>query len=50
MGASQAIPLVLNIAANIIAFLSILNAINGFLNWFGGLVDCPMFSFEVSPL
>ncbi|XP_076825301.1 sodium/nucleoside cotransporter 1-like [Clavelina lepadiformis] len=47
VGASQAIPLVLNIGGNLIAFLSLLAAVNGFLNWFGGLVDYPQLSFEV---
>ena len=49
VGASQAIPLVLNIGGNLIAFLSLLAAINGFLGWFGGLVDYPKLSFEVCP-
>ena len=47
-GVSQAIPLVLNIAANLIAFLGLLAAVNGFLSWFGGLLDFPELSFEVS--
>ncbi|XP_076825166.1 sodium/nucleoside cotransporter 1-like [Clavelina lepadiformis] len=47
VGASQAIPLILNIGGNLIAFLSLLAAVNGFLNWFGGLVDYPQLSFEV---
>ncbi|XP_076824620.1 solute carrier family 28 member 3-like isoform X1 [Clavelina lepadiformis] len=47
VGASQAIPLVLNIGACLIAFLSLLAAINGFLGWFGGLLDYPQLSFEV---
>ena len=47
VGASQAIPLVLNIGGNLIAFLSLLAAINGFLGWFGGLLDYPQLSFEV---
>ncbi|CAK8682691.1 unnamed protein product [Clavelina lepadiformis] len=45
-GAAQAIPLVLNIAGNLIATLSILAVTNGFLKWFGGLLDYPHFSFE----
>nr|CAB3266200.1 sodium/nucleoside cotransporter 1-like [Phallusia mammillata] len=47
VGASQAIPLVLNIGGNLIAFLSLLAAINGFLGWFGGLLDFPQLSFEL---
>ena len=47
VGTSQAIPLVLNIGANLIAFLSLLAAVNGFLGWFGGLLDFPQLSFEV---
>ena len=50
VGASQAIPLVLNIGGNLIAFLSLLAAINGFLGWFGGLLDYPQLSFEVYKL
>ena len=48
VGASQAIPLVLNIAANLIAFFSLLAALNGLLSWFGNLMDFPELSFEVS--
>ena len=48
VGTSQAIPLVLNIGASLIAFLSLLAAINGFLSWFGGLLDFPQFSFQVT--
>uniref|UniRef100_F6TJL2 Sodium/nucleoside cotransporter n=1 Tax=Ciona intestinalis TaxID=7719 RepID=F6TJL2_CIOIN len=47
VGASQAIPLVLNIGGNLIAFLALLSAVNGFLSWFGGLMDCPQLSFEM---
>ncbi|XP_078492520.1 sodium/nucleoside cotransporter 1-like isoform X2 [Ciona intestinalis] len=47
VGASQAIPLVLNIGGNLIAFLALLSAVNGFLSWFGGLMDCPQLSFEL---
>lgn len=46
VGASTAIPLVLNIAANLIAFISLLAALNGFLGWYGGLLDYPQLSFE----
>nr|XP_009860473.1 sodium/nucleoside cotransporter 1-like isoform X1 [Ciona intestinalis] len=46
-GASQAIPVVLNVGANLIAFISLLAAVNGFLNWFGGLLNCPELSFQM---
>uniref|UniRef100_A0AAQ4PM98 Sodium/nucleoside cotransporter n=1 Tax=Gasterosteus aculeatus aculeatus TaxID=481459 RepID=A0AAQ4PM98_GASAC len=38
-GASASIGLVANIAANLIAFLAILEFINASLSWFGGMVD-----------
>ena len=47
-GASTAVPLVLNIAANLIAFLALLALFNGILGYFGGLVGYPQLSFEVS--
>nr|XP_039269229.1 sodium/nucleoside cotransporter 1-like [Styela clava] len=47
VGASSALPLVLNIAANLIAFISLLAAINGGLSWYGGLMDYPQLSFEL---
>jgi len=47
VGVSSAIPLVLNIGANLIAFLGLLAAVNGFLSWFGGLLDFPELSFEL---
>ena len=47
VGASSAIPLVLNISANLVAFLSLLAALDGFLSWFGGLLDFPELSFTV---
>ncbi|XP_039269230.2 sodium/nucleoside cotransporter 2-like [Styela clava] len=46
-GATLALPLVLNIAANIIAFLSLLAALNAGLGWFGGMLDYPQLSFEL---
>jgi len=46
-GVSAAIPLVLNIGANLVAFLGLLAAVNGFLNWFGGLLDFSELSFEL---
>lgn len=46
-GASTAVPLVLNIAANLIAFLALLALCNGILGYFGGLVGYPQLSFEL---
>lgn len=46
VGASNAIPLVVNIAANLIAFIALLAALNGFLSWYGGLVGYPQLGFE----
>lgn len=46
-GASQSIGLVANIAANLIAFLSLLAFVNWLLSWLGSLVDHPELSFEV---
>uniref|UniRef100_H2ZLV9 Sodium/nucleoside cotransporter n=1 Tax=Ciona savignyi TaxID=51511 RepID=H2ZLV9_CIOSA len=47
VGASQALPIVFGVGANLIAFISLLAAVNGFLGWFGGLLDCPQLSFEL---
>ena len=47
-GACAAIPLALNIAGNLIAFLGILALLNGLLGYFGGLVGIEGLSFEVS--
>ncbi|XP_072032376.1 solute carrier family 28 member 3-like [Amphiura filiformis] len=46
-GASTAVPLVLNIAANLIAFLALLALFNGILGYFGALVGYPQLSFEL---
>nr|XP_039263313.1 sodium/nucleoside cotransporter 1-like [Styela clava] len=46
VGASQAIPLVLNIGANLIAFIALLAGVNAFLGWYGSLVDIENLSFE----
>ena len=46
-GASTAVPLVLNIGANLIAFLALLALFNGILGYVGGLVGFPELSFEV---
>lgn len=45
-GASTAIALVANIAANLIAFLAFLAFFNGILSWIGSMVGHPEFSFE----
>lgn len=47
-GASTAISLVANIAANLIAFLAFLAFFNGVLSWLGSMVGHPEFSFEVN--
>ncbi|KAK7160126.1 hypothetical protein R3I93_007935 [Phoxinus phoxinus] len=46
-GASASIGLVANIAANLIAFLAILDFINATLRWLGGMVGYPNISFEL---
>uniref|UniRef100_A0AAQ4RA28 Sodium/nucleoside cotransporter n=1 Tax=Gasterosteus aculeatus aculeatus TaxID=481459 RepID=A0AAQ4RA28_GASAC len=46
-GASASIGLVANIAANLIAFLAILEFINASLSWFGGMVGYPSITFQV---
>ncbi|XP_060011313.1 solute carrier family 28 member 3 [Lagenorhynchus albirostris] len=46
-GASSSIPLVANIAANLIAFLALLSFVNSALSWFGNMFDYPQLSFEV---
>uniref|UniRef100_A0A8C9WSD0 Solute carrier family 28 member 1 n=1 Tax=Scleropages formosus TaxID=113540 RepID=A0A8C9WSD0_SCLFO len=46
-GASASIALVANIAANLIAFLAILDFINAALKWLGGMVGYPEITFEV---
>ncbi|XP_067027107.1 solute carrier family 28 member 3-like isoform X1 [Acropora muricata] len=45
-GASTAIALVANIAANLIAFLAFLAFFNAVLSWIGSMVGHPEFSFE----
>lgn len=47
LGAGIAIPLVANIAANLIAFLSLLAFLNAALGWFGNMLNEPDLSFEV---
>lgn len=46
-GASASIGLVANIAANLIAFLAILDFINKALSWLGGMVGYPLITFQV---
>ena len=46
-GASTAIALAANIAANLIAFLAFLAFFNGVLSWLGSMVGHPELSFEV---
>uniref|UniRef100_A0A671RVY7 Sodium/nucleoside cotransporter 2-like n=1 Tax=Sinocyclocheilus anshuiensis TaxID=1608454 RepID=A0A671RVY7_9TELE len=46
-GASASIGLVANIAANLIAFLAILDFINATLRWLGGMVGFPDVTFEI---
>ncbi|EGW09711.1 Solute carrier family 28 member 3 [Cricetulus griseus] len=46
-GASSSIPLVANIAVNLIAFLALLSFVNSALSWFGNMLDYPQLSFEV---
>ncbi|KAM4807981.1 solute carrier family 28 member 3 [Rhinophrynus dorsalis] len=46
-GASAAIPLVANIAVNLMAFLSLLAFCNAVLSWLGNMFDYPELSFEV---
>nr|XP_004671058.1 solute carrier family 28 member 3 [Jaculus jaculus] len=46
-GASSSIPLVANIAVNLIAFLALLSFMNSALAWFGSMVDYPQLSFEL---
>ena len=48
-GASNAIPLVANIAANLIAFLAFLAFIDAILSYIGSMVDHPEVSFKVGP-
>ncbi|KAM4708602.1 solute carrier family 28 member 3 [Discoglossus pictus] len=46
-GASSSIPLVANIAVNLMAFLSLLAFFNAVLSWLGNMFDYPQLSFEV---
>ncbi|CAC5393511.1 SLC28A [Mytilus coruscus] len=46
-GASASIKLVANIAANLIAFIAMLEFVNAVLSWFGSFVGVPMLSFQI---
>ncbi|NXF51304.1 S28A1 protein, partial [Oceanites oceanicus] len=46
-GAAASVGLVANIAANLIAFLAVLEFINAALRWFGDMVDIEGLSFQV---
>lgn len=46
-GALAALPIVLGIIANIVAFVSFIAFVNGILSWFGGLVGYEQLSLEV---
>ncbi|XP_053128479.1 sodium/nucleoside cotransporter 1-like [Hemicordylus capensis] len=46
-GAAVSVGLVANIAANLIAFLAVLEFINASLAWLGGLVNLPELSFQL---
>lgn len=47
-GATDAIALVANVAANLIAFLAVLAFVNSTLSWLGEMVDIHGLSFQVS--
>lgn len=46
-GATDAVGLVANVAANLIAFLAVLAFINSVLSWLGELVDIHGLTFQV---
>lgn len=46
-GALAALPIVLGIIANIVAFVSFVAFVNGILSWFGGLVGYEQLSLEI---
>lgn len=48
-GALAALPIVLGIVANIVAFVSFVAFVNAMLSWCGGLVGYEELSLEVSP-
>lgn len=46
-GALAALPIVLGVIANIVAFVSFVAFLNGILSWFGALVGFEQLSLEV---
>ncbi|XP_015742964.1 sodium/nucleoside cotransporter 2-like isoform X1 [Python bivittatus] len=46
-GATVSVGLVANIAANLIAFLAVLEFLNSSLSWLGGMVNLPQLSFQL---
>ncbi|XP_070574761.1 solute carrier family 28 member 3-like [Ptychodera flava] len=46
-GAMAAVPIAVNICANFIVFLALLEFLNTFLSWAGGMVGYPHLSFEL---
>lgn len=49
-GALAALPIVLGVIANIVAFVSFVAFLNGMFSWFGGLVGYEQLSLEVKKL
>ena len=49
-GAALSVKVVTNIAANLIAFLAVLDFINAALSWLGNMVDIQGLSFQVRSL
>ena len=47
-GTLRAVPLVFNIAATVLVFISALSAIDGLMTWLGSLVDIPNLRFVVT--
>jgi nucleoside permease NupC len=46
-GAANAVFLVANIIANLIAFLAFIAFLNGVISWYGNLLGAPYITFEV---
>ena len=49
-GAANAVFLVANIIANLIAFLAFIAFLNGVISWYGNLLGAPYITFEVLSL
>ena len=49
-GAVNSVFLVLNITANMVAFLAFIAFLNGALSWFGNLLGAPYLTFDVIQL